>query len=208
MKMFKRKSICFAGIALSLLFSEGKAAYAEEGWTWPTSGHISDYFGTRNGKHFGIDIAAMTGTDIVAAKDGIVMKSYYSRTYGHVVFIRHDDGYEAVYAHMSKRIAKEGQRVNEGEKIGEVGNTGHSRGAHLHFEVHRGAWNFNKTNAINPLAVLNKNGIEAAASTYVVQKGDTLSEIAHRFGLTVMQLKRKNRLRGDIITPNQRLVLN
>ncbi|MBO9128279.1 peptidoglycan DD-metalloendopeptidase family protein [Bacillus sp. 165] len=210
MRRNKRKAhvLYFSAAVLSLLFSEGSTAYAEEKWTWPTSGHISDYFGTRKGKHFGIDIAAKTGTAILAAKGGIVTKSYYSQTYGHVVFIKHEDGYEAVYAHMSKRMANVGKRVASGEKIGEVGNTGHSRGAHLHFEVHKGSWNIHKTNAINPLVVLNEDEVEAVASTYVVQEGDTLSKIASRFGLTVRQLKVKNQLHNDIILPKQRLVLN
>jgi murein DD-endopeptidase MepM/ murein hydrolase activator NlpD len=182
---------------------------AEEQWTWPVSGTISDYFGTRNGRHYGLDIAAPIGTPIIAADGGAVTKSYYSDSYGNVVFIRHDNGYEAVYAHLNKRDVQAGETVRSGQKIGEVGNTGHSHGAHLHFEVHKGSWNFAKTNAINPLRVLGSPPSEVVtASTYTVQKGDTLTGIARKFGTTVDELKTKNRLRNDCIYPSQRLDIN
>ncbi|MFD3446149.1 peptidoglycan DD-metalloendopeptidase family protein [Microbacteriaceae bacterium 4G12] len=191
-----------------LLLVSCKGVQAEERWVWPVSGVVSDHFGTRQGMHYGIDIAAPTGTPIIAVSDGSVTKSYFSSSYGNVVFIRHD-GYEAVYAHMNKRLVKEGQKVKEGQEIGEVGNTGQSYGAHLHFEVHKGAWNFDKTNAINPLLVLDHLPDEmVSAASYIVQKGDTLANIAKRFGLTVEDLKRKNHLRTNIIYPEQRLEMN
>jgi murein DD-endopeptidase MepM/ murein hydrolase activator NlpD len=182
---------------------------AEEQWIWPVSGVISDYFGTRGGKHYGIDIAAPMGTKIVSAGEGTVTKSYYSESYGNVVFVRHNNGYEAVYAHLYKRFVHEGQAVKSGQLIGEVGNTGHSCGAHLHFEVHKGSWNFAKTNAVNPLRVLGDMPSQAvSASSYTVQKGDTLVEIARKFDLTIHELKIKNHLKSDRIYPNQRLVVN
>ncbi|MCP8968721.1 peptidoglycan DD-metalloendopeptidase family protein [Ectobacillus ponti] len=200
-------------LLLPLLLTSGFAkqahAAAAEQWTWPVSGKITDYFGTRSGKHYGLDIAAPTGTPIVAAAAGTVTRSYYSDSYGHVVFIRHRNGYEAVYAHMNRRLVKEGQQIRRGQRIGEVGNTGHSHGAHLHFEVHRGDWNFEKTNAVNPLLVLGEPPHQVASSmAYVVQKGDTLSAIAKRFGTTVRDLQNRNRLRGETIYPTQRLMIN
>lgn len=119
-------------------------------WTWPVNGRISDTFGTRNGKHYGIDIAASIGTPVVAVNKGTVTRSYRSSSYGHVVFIQHGK-YEAVYAHLDKRYVFQGDFVNSGEIIGLVGNTGRSRGAHLHLEIHKGAWTLRKQNAINPL---------------------------------------------------------
>ena len=198
---------------LFLLFAFGSlyagGAEAAEQWTWPVSGVISDYFGTRNGKHYGIDVAAAVGTTIVSAGDGKVTKSYYSSSYGNVVFIRHSNGYEAVYAHMKQRLVKEGQQVTAGQPIGQVGNTGQSHGAHLHFEVHKGSWNFGKTNAINPLAVLGEPLHESvSSSSYVVQKGDTLTAIAKKFGMTVEELKQVNQLSRDVIYPSQKLTIN
>jgi murein DD-endopeptidase MepM/ murein hydrolase activator NlpD len=191
-----------------LLLGVSSTVKAEEEWTWPVSGKISDYFGTRAGKHYGIDIAASSGTPVLAATDGQVSKSYYSESYGNVIFIRHAD-YETVYAHLSQRTVKEGDRIKGGQVIGLVGNTGHSFGAHLHFEVHKKEWSFAKNNAVNPLLVLGDVPSEMTSSySYVVQKGDTLSKIARKFGTTVEQLKGQNGLRSDRIYLEQKLVIN
>lgn len=198
------------GILVVGMFCSSQAnAYAEDGrWTWPVDGRISDYFGTRNGKHYGIDIAASIGTPVVAIRGGTVTKSYFSNSYGHVVFVKHGE-YEAVYAHLNKRYVLQGERIARGEVIGEVGNTGESRGAHLHLEVHKGAWTFGKRNAMNPLLVLNEERHQVASSSmYVVQKGDTLVSIARKFGMTVYEIKAKNALRQDQIYPNQKLYIN
>ncbi|PFA15521.1 MULTISPECIES: peptidoglycan DD-metalloendopeptidase family protein [Bacillus cereus group] len=198
------------GILVVGMFCSSQAnAYAEDGrWTWPVDGRISDYFGTRNGKHYGIDIAASIGTPVVAIRGGTVTKSYFSNSYGHVVFVKHGE-YEAVYAHLNKRYVLQGERIARGEVIGEVGNTGESRGAHLHLEVHKGAWTFGKRNAMNPLLVLNEEKHQVASSSmYVVQKGDTLVSIARKFGMTVYEIKAKNALRQDRIYPNQKLYIN
>ncbi|EEL51445.1 Cell wall endopeptidase, family M23/M37 [Bacillus cereus Rock3-44] len=198
------------GILVVGMFCSSQAnAYAEDGrWTWPVDGRISDYFGTRNGKHYGIDIAASIGTPVVAIRGGTVTKSYFSNSYGHVVFVKHGE-YEAVYAHLNKRYVLQGERIARGEVIGEVGNTGESRGAHLHLEVHKGAWTFGKRNAMNPLLVLNEEKHQVTSSSmYVVQKGDTLVSIARKFGMTVYEIKAKNALRQDRIYPNQKLYIN
>ncbi|MEY8349662.1 peptidoglycan DD-metalloendopeptidase family protein [Bacillus cereus] len=198
------------GILVVGMFCSSQAnAYAQDGrWTWPVDGRISDYFGTRNGKHYGIDIAASIGTPVVAIRSGIVTKSYFSNSYGHVVFVKHGE-YEAVYAHLNKRYVLQGEHIARGEVIGEVGNTGESRGAHLHLEVHKGAWTFGKRNAMNPLLVLNEEKHQVASSSmYIVQKGDTLVSIARKFGMTVYEIKAKNALRQDRIYPNQKLYIN
>lgn len=180
----------------------------EKQWEWPVEGSISDYFGTRNGKHYGIDIAAEVGTPIAAVQDGIVTKSYFSNSYGHVVFIKHGK-YEAVYAHMSKRHVREGEHVLKGSIIGEVGNTGESYGAHLHLEIHKGRWTLEKKYAINPLFVMEEGRHEAASTAvYIVQAGDTLYSIAHQFGMTVSELMMKNHLQKDSIYPSQKLYIN
>ena len=191
-----------------LFIGQAESAAEEKQWTWPVDGRISDYFGTRNGKHFGIDIAAPIGTSIVAMQDGVVTRSYYSDSYGHVVFIKHRD-YEAVYAHMNKRLVGKGEEILQGQIIGQVGNTGQSNGAHLHLEIHKGSWTITKTYAVNPLQILGeKQNTAASASVYVVQKGDTLVSIARKFGTTVGELKVKNNLQKDIIYPTQKLHIN
>lgn len=124
-------------------------------FTRPAAGVVTSQMGPRwNKQHAGIDIAASGRVQIVAAADGVVSRSYFSSSYGNVVFISHSIGgqlYTTVYAHMSSRLASSGQVVAKGQQIGYMGNTGHSYGQHLHFEVHKGPWNAAKSNAVNPL---------------------------------------------------------
>jgi murein DD-endopeptidase MepM/ murein hydrolase activator NlpD len=161
------KRICIAlalATFIGLLFMSTTTTFAQtkeevpeelfEALIWPTVGEITDTYGTRGGEHFGIDVAAPEGTPVVTIADGTVSRSYYSDTYGNVIFVEHDNGIETVYAHLHERIVEEGQAITEGEKIGTVGNTGRSSGNHLHFEVHNGKWNVEKSDSIDPSLVL------------------------------------------------------
>lgn len=114
------------------------------------SGRVSSEFGPRWGTvHKGIDIALPTGTPIVASDSGVVARSYYSSSYGEVVFINHGGGIVTVYAHNSKRLVSEGQSVSKGQVIAYSGNTGDSTGPHLHFEVVVNGAKVNPRNYIN-----------------------------------------------------------
>lgn len=84
--------------------------------------------------HNGIDYAATTGTPIRTIGDGVIKESGWSNSYGNVVYIDHGDNKVTVYAHMSRRDVKTGERVSQGQVIGAVGSTGMSTGPHLHFE--------------------------------------------------------------------------
>lgn len=127
-------------------------------FTRPAAGRLSSGFGHRSlGNHFGVDIAASGTVPIVAAADGVVIRSYYSSSYGNAIFIAHSiDGvvYTTVYAHLSSRGVSSGATVSKGQQIGLMGNTGQSYGQHLHFELHRGPWNAAKSNAINPVGIV------------------------------------------------------
>ncbi|CAM1361221.1 Peptidase M23 [Tenacibaculum litopenaei] len=87
--------------------------------------------------HNGMDFTAPTGTPIFASGNGKVVKAHRSSTFGKVVYIEHGYGYKTIYAHMSKIVAKKGQKVKRGDLIGYVGNTGRSAAPHLHYEVHK-----------------------------------------------------------------------
>ncbi|EKE73648.1 peptidoglycan DD-metalloendopeptidase family protein [Gallaecimonas xiamenensis] len=92
--------------------------------------------------HNGIDYAAKTGTPVYASGDGRVMRSGYSSLNGNYVFIRHGEQFVTKYLHLSKRMVKTGQKVKQGQRIGNVGATGRVTGPHLHYEflvngVHR-----------------------------------------------------------------------
>lgn len=127
-------------------------------FTKPAAGYLSSGFGTRSlGNHKGVDIAASGTVPIVAAADGVVIRSYYSSSYGNAVFISHSINgqiYTTVYAHMRSRDVSEGQVVSKGQQIGIMGNTGRSYGQHLHFELHKGPWNISKSNAVNPVGIV------------------------------------------------------
>lgn len=86
--------------------------------------------------HEGMDFSANIGTPIYATGNGTVTKAGWQSGYGRVVVINHGYGYETLYAHMNKINVRVGQKVNRGETIGEVGNSGKSTGPHLHYEVH------------------------------------------------------------------------
>ena len=117
-------------------------------YNWPLPAgnlRLTSAFGYRihpiSGKphsHTGIDIAAAGGTPIYAAKGGQVITSAYHWSYGNYVVLDHGGGNTTLYAHMSRRAVSEGQMVTQGQTIGYVGNTGNSKGNHLHLEVRAG----------------------------------------------------------------------
>ena len=85
--------------------------------------------------HKGLDFTADIGTPVYATGDGVVKSAYFSGSYGNVIFLNHNYGYETRYAHLSSFNVKKGQNIKRGDIIGFVGNTGLSRGPHLHYEV-------------------------------------------------------------------------
>lgn len=109
------------------------------GMIWPVDGILTSPFGPRWGSmHEGIDISAPEGTPIRAADSGTVIllqSEYESGGYGNYTCLDHGGGLSTCYAHQSSFATSSGARVNQGDLIGYVGNTGHSFGAHLHFEA-------------------------------------------------------------------------
>jgi peptidoglycan hydrolase CwlO-like protein len=128
-------------------------------FTIPANGTFTSGYAPRWGSfHYGIDIAnRAANVPIMAVADGVVIKSYYSSSYGNVIFIAHSvngQSYTTVSAHMETRFVSSGAVVKKGQQIGIMGNTGDSTGKHLHFELHRGQWNGSKSNAINPVGIV------------------------------------------------------
>ncbi len=99
-------------------------------------GNRHDPKGRGRRMHSGIDLAGARGTPIFATADGVVESAKYESGYGNVVRIRHEFGFETVYAHQSKLRVRAGQKVSRGDRIGDMGSTGRSTGVHLHYEVH------------------------------------------------------------------------
>jgi murein DD-endopeptidase MepM/ murein hydrolase activator NlpD len=113
-------------------------------WPVPSSDIITSPFGMRYHPilhqyrmHTGIDIAAETGADIVAAGDGQVIFAGYYGGYGYAVIIDHGDGISTLYGHNSVLLVKEGDIVKRGQVIAKAGSTGWATGPHLHFEVRK-----------------------------------------------------------------------
>jgi murein DD-endopeptidase MepM/ murein hydrolase activator NlpD len=110
------------------------------GWYSSNYGYRIDPFTGQKAFHEGVDFMADPGASINAAGGGIVVYADTYAGYGNMIEIDHGNGLISRYAHASKMLAKVGDVVMKGQKIGEVGNTGRSTGPHLHFEVrHRGA---------------------------------------------------------------------
>lgn len=104
---------------------------------------IANHFGVKNNylvhnnnvTHYGIDLATTGGEDILAVKSGTVVLSAYKGSYGNLVIIEHEDGYKTYYTHCSRLNVNQGEKVNQGDVIAQVGSTGNSTGPHLHFEI-------------------------------------------------------------------------
>lgn len=128
--------------------------------------------------HQGTDFAAPIGTPILAAGDGVVVRAGPFSSYGNYVRVRHANGYETAYAHMSRfaRGVRPGAQVRQGDVIGYVGNTGRSTGPHLHYEV------MLRGRQINPmtLQVANGRNLEGRAlELFMIERAriDTLREV-------------------------------
>ena len=134
-------------------------SYSGEKMTWPCPAYtrISSEYGWRihptlgvNKYHNGVDMAAPTGSDILAAFSGEVVAATYNSTMGNYVLMNHGNGYYTIYMHASKLCVTPGQVIVEGEKIAEVGSTGRSTGPHLHFGVRKNG------EYVNPMSYLNR----------------------------------------------------
>ncbi|PXY28268.1 M23 family metallopeptidase [Prauserella muralis] len=102
----------------------------------PVQGTITSNYGPRWGTtHYGLDIANVIGTPIVAPMRGVVLDAGPASGFGLWVRIQHEDGTITVYGHINSYAVSVGQEVEAGEVIAEVGNKGYSTGPHLHFEV-------------------------------------------------------------------------
>ena len=107
------------------------------GHHYPYKGYMSSKYGPRRGRsHQGVDLPLKTGDSVYAAFDGVVRYSAFSSSgYGNLVIVRHDNGLETYYAHLSERLVEPNDRVVAGQQIGKGGSTGRSSGPHLHFET-------------------------------------------------------------------------
>jgi len=188
----------------------------------PIEGKITSAFGFRKRRfHYGTDLKLQKGDTIVAAFEGKVrVRQFEKRGYGYYLVLRHPNGLETVYGHLSRFLVFEDETVEAGQPIALGGNTGRSTGPHLHFECRflgqaidpADIVDFNnfctyddtylfekyKVNAIS----VNNNKYTASDSSvkyHRVRAGDTLSGIAHKYRVSVSQLCRLNGIKPTTV---------
>jgi murein DD-endopeptidase MepM/ murein hydrolase activator NlpD len=191
--------------------------------------------------HFGVDLDLNTGDSVRAAFDGVIRISKYDGGgYGNYLLVRHFNGIETLYGHLSKALLPVGTFVKAGQVIGLGGSTGRSTGSHLHYEVRY------EGNPINPTLMYNFPGYELRSDNFTItsalfnyysqalrrgrgssrghtassapeptaarrvaqhqiRSGDTLSEIAERYGVRVSTLKKLNPGLGTNLRPGKKL---
>lgn len=191
----------------------------------PVRGSVTSVFGPRRYRfHYGTDLRLNVGDSVRSAFSGKVrIIDYEGRGYGNYIVIRHHNGLETVYAHLSAVLVTLNQNIKGGQLIALGGNTGHSTGPHLHFETRY------MGNAINPAHIIDFNTglahsrsylitkkqsfyyqhevhVKQLAKYYKVRKKDTLSGIAARNGTNVKSLCRLNGIKTKThLKPGMRL---
>lgn len=177
----------------------------------PYKGEVTSQFGLRRYRyHYGTDVNLETGDSVLCAFDGRVRITKKSRSYGFVVVVRHLNGLETLYAHLSQINVFPDQLIKAGDLIGFGGNTGRSRGSHLHFETrYLGA-------PINPEDIIDFSNYKLRSDTlylskyhfryqseinklkqarfHKVKKGETLGSIAKKYGTSVAALRKLNKM--------------
>ncbi|MBI5540142.1 MAG: peptidoglycan DD-metalloendopeptidase family protein [Bacteroidia bacterium] len=218
-------------IILSLLTSDNSNFYM------PVPGMVLSEFGWRHGRvHAGIDLRLAKGDSVHSAFDGVVRISRYFSGYGNIVVVRHYNGLETCYAHLSKRIAKVNSEVKAGEVLGLGGRTGRATCDHLHFEVRyleepmnpRLVVDFQNQKISNDSLVVTNDSffhrktksskpkttspadfkMDKNGDFYTIKQGDTLYSIAKRNNTSVAALCNKNNLsEHSILSIGQKLKL-
>ena len=200
------------------------------GFCMPTENtKVNDIFGYRPRRrrmHYGLDVKVEVGDTIRAAFDGKVrFASYQRRGYGHYVVIRHNNGIETLYAHLSKKLVEANDNVKAGDPIGLGGNTGRSSGSHLHFET------ILMGKSLDPALMFDFKNQKMTGESYLyrrpgskyiengqvkiagpekkyhkVRSGDTIERIARKYGVSQRRIFELNGLKSNsIIRPGQTL---
>ena len=179
----------------------------------PTEGYITSPYGPRRRRfHYGIDLKVQVGDTIRAAFDGKVrVQEYQRKGYGYYLVIRHNNGLETIYAHLSDFLVGSEETVKAGQPIALGGNTGRSTGSHLHFETRLLGM------AINPAQIIDFKNYEPVKDVFVfhktkslasskyqngsvtyhrIKQGDTLGKIARQRGVSVSTLCRLNKIKS------------
>ena len=186
------------------------------GFRLPHPGYVTSPYGMRKYRmHKGTDIKVQIGDSIRSAWDGQVrIVGWDPHGYGYYVVVRHTNGLETIYGHLSSPLVDEYQLVDAGEVLGLGGNTGRSTGSHLHWEIRYLGEAMNPANfvdfssgqlknkeeyVIGIKAMKQKKAEQAAMQYYKVKQGDTLSGIAKKYGTSVKRLCQLNNIKETTI---------
>jgi len=207
-------------------------SFEKDKFVLPVIGKINSHYGWRRYRpHYGTDIDLEKGDSVRVAFDGVVRYANKKvKGYGQVIVIRHFNGLETVYAHLSKIFVSPNDTLKAGTVIGLGGSTGRSTGPHLHFEVRCLGISINSEDIIDyengtlkkQNFLLTKKDAEETynlrskkyhslaknKSIYIVKKGDTLSKIARKTGMHLSYLMKKNKLKKTtVLKPGRKLYL-
>jgi len=175
----------------------------------PFRNYVTSGFGARRFMfHYGTDIKLQIGDSVYAAFDGVIRVTKFDRKgFGNVVVIRHQQGLETIYGHLSKVLVETNQNVKAGDLIGLGGNSGRSTGSHLHFETrYQGepfdpscVYDFNAFKLKHDTLTLTRSNFEylvelRKAKYCSVRKGDTIGRIAHKYHTSVKNVCKLNHL--------------
>ena len=179
-----------------------------QSWKMPlTDVLVNSRFGPRWGRmHGGVDLDLNTGDAVYTGFDGIIrVKGYDRYGYGNYYVVRHKNGLETLYGHLSKHIMEVGDEVLAGDLLGKGGSTGRSTGPHLHYELrYKGlvfdpeiVYDFEKNLLTKQELLINKSlfghiAKASAAAYHRVKRGENLGSIARRYGVSVSQITRLN----------------
>jgi murein DD-endopeptidase MepM/ murein hydrolase activator NlpD len=189
----------------------------------PVVNQVTSRFGRRGNQwHYGTDVRLRRGDPVKSALDGIVRVIQFDRHgYGNVVVVRHHNGLETLYGHLSRVMVKPNEPVKAGDILGLGGSTGRSTGAHLHFEIRYFGEPFDPEHIIDfdnyvlksDTLVLTRDNFEYLTEVrrtvyHTIRRGDTLSGIARSYGTTVSNLCRLNGITPQtILRIGRRLVV-
>lgn len=197
------------------------------GFVMPVTNIVTSNYGHRKGRqHQGVDLDLETGDTVVSAFDGVVRMSRFYYGYGNMVVVRHHNGLETLYGHLSKVEVEPGQEVKAGQMVGLGGNTGHSFGSHLHFEIRFMGQPIDPSKfiAFDKFSLVN-NEVQIDSAMFannklvkkqhkdgdfsethykavkkpkyhVIKQGDTLSAIARKHKTTVAKLCKLNKMKA------------
>jgi murein DD-endopeptidase MepM/ murein hydrolase activator NlpD len=179
-----------------------------ESWKMPMPDIlVNSRFGPRWGRmHGGVDLDLNTGDAVYATFDGIIrVKSYDRYGFGYYYVVRHKNGLETLYGHLSKHVMEVGDEVLAGDLLGKGGSTGRSTGPHLHYELRfRGlyfdpeiVYDFEKNQILKRELLVDKKlfghiAKARAAAYHRVKRGENLGSISRRYGVSISQITRLN----------------